>query len=51
MKRIFIVLSFCVITAALLEPAPFSEKTEMFLKHHCFDCHGYGAAKGGLDLE
>ena len=23
----------------------------MFLKHHCFDCHGSGAAKGGLDLE
>ncbi|MED6315472.1 MAG: DUF1587 domain-containing protein, partial [Verrucomicrobiota bacterium] len=23
----------------------------MFLKQHCFDCHGNGAAKGGLDLE
>ena len=51
MKRVFIVLSFCVITATLLGAAPFSEKTEMFLKHHCFDCHGNGAAKGGLDLE
>ena len=51
MKRVFIVLSFCVVTATLLKAAPFSEKTEMFLKHHCFDCHGNGAAKGGLDLE
>jgi len=50
-KRIFIVLSFYVITATQLEAAPFSEKTEIFLKHHCFDCHGNGAAKGGLDLE
>jgi len=50
-KRVFIVLSFCVVTATLLKAAPFSEKTEMFLKHHCFDCHGNGAAKGGLDLE
>ncbi|MDP7010869.1 MAG: DUF1587 domain-containing protein, partial [Verrucomicrobiota bacterium] len=23
----------------------------MFLEHHCFDCHGNDAAKGGLDLE
>ncbi len=51
MRRVFIVLSFCVVTATLLKAAPFSEKTEMFLKHHCFDCHGNGAAKGGLDLE
>ena len=26
-------------------------KTEAFLELHCFDCHGDGAAKGGLDLE
>lgn len=51
MRRVFIVLSFCIVTATLLKAAPFSEKTEMFLKHHCFDCHGNGAAKGGLDLE
>ncbi len=29
----------------------FDKPTAAFLESHCFDCHGDGAAKGGLDLE
>ena len=29
----------------------FDKPTAEFLEAHCFDCHGEGAAKGGLDLE
>lgn len=29
----------------------FDKPTAAFLEAHCFDCHGDGAAKGGLDLE
>ena len=29
----------------------FDKPTTGFLEAHCFDCHGDGAAKGGLDLE
>jgi len=29
----------------------FDKPTAAFLETHCFDCHGDGAAKGGLDLE
>jgi len=29
----------------------FDKSTNAFLAAHCFDCHGDGAAKGGLDLE
>ena len=29
----------------------FNKPTTGFLEAHCFDCHGEGAAKGGLDLE
>ena len=29
----------------------FDKPTRGFLEAHCFDCHGDGAAKGGLDLE
>ena len=50
MKRICTFLFFCV-TVLTLSAAPFSIKTEAFLEFHCFDCHGDGAAKGGLDLE
>jgi hypothetical protein len=50
-KRICIFLFFCVTVSTLLSAAPFSIKTEAFLELHCFDCHGDGAAKGGLDLE
>lgn len=51
MKRICTYLFFCVTVSTLLSAAPFSVKTEAFLELHCFDCHGDGAAKGGLDLE
>jgi len=50
LKRICTFLFFCV-TVLTLSAAPFSIKTEAFLEFHCFDCHGDGAAKGGLDLE
>ncbi|SVB14872.1 uncharacterized protein METZ01_LOCUS167726, partial [marine metagenome] len=50
MKRICTFLFFYVTVSTLLA-APFSVKTEAFLESHCFDCHGDGAAKGGLDLE
>ena len=29
----------------------FDKPTAGFLGAHCFDCHGEGTAKGGLDLE
>ncbi len=29
----------------------FDKPTGAFFEAHCFDCHGDGAAKGGLDLE
>jgi hypothetical protein len=29
----------------------FDKPMTAFLEAHCFDCHGDGAAKGGLDLE
>ena len=29
----------------------FDKPTAAFLEAHCFDCHGDGAAKGGLDRE
>ena len=51
MKRICTYLFFCVTVTPLLSVAAFSKKTEAFLELHCFDCHGDGAAKGGLDLE
>jgi hypothetical protein len=50
-KRICTYLFFCVTVSTLLSADPFSVKTEAFLELHCFDCHGDGAAKGGLDLE
>ena len=51
MKPIFTFLFLCVIASTLSAATPFSKKTEAFLELHCFDCHGDGAAKGGLDLE
>jgi len=50
-KHIFIFLFFLVTAAMLSGATPFSKKAEMFLERHCFDCHGDGAAKGGLDLD
>jgi len=50
-KPIFTSLFLCVITSALSAATPFSKKTEAFLESHCFDCHGDGVAKGGLDFE
>jgi hypothetical protein len=49
--RIFTVLLLCVIASKLAAATSFSKKTEVFLERHCIDCHGDGAAKGGLDLE
>ena len=39
-------------TLALTGPSlAFQEKISSFLEFHCYDCHGDGQAKGGLDLE
>ena len=51
MKRLSTVLFLCVIASTLSAAALFPKETEAFLELHCFDCHGDGAAKGGLDLE
>ncbi len=51
MKRISTCLFLCVTASTLSAAAPFPKETEAFLELHCFDCHGDGAAKGGLDLE
>ncbi|MGE9267688.1 MAG: DUF1592 domain-containing protein [Verrucomicrobiales bacterium] len=34
-----------------LVAAPFREGLAEFVEFHCYDCHGDGASKGGLDLE
>ncbi len=51
MKRISTYLFLCVTASTLSAAAQFPKETEAFLELHCFDCHGDGAAKGGLDLE
>ena len=51
MKRISTYMFLCVIASTLSAPTQFPKETEAFLELHCFDCHGVGAAKGGLDLE
>ncbi len=51
MERISTYL-FLWISASMLSAATlFPKEPEAFLERHCFDCHGDGTAKGGLDLE
>ncbi len=47
MRSAIFILCLLSGTAALA----FDNPTARFLEAHCFDCHGEGAAKGGLDLE
>jgi hypothetical protein len=50
-KQRFTILFLLVSLVTLSAATPFSKQTEAFLERYCFDCHGDGAAKGGLDLE
>jgi hypothetical protein len=51
MKRILTCWLLCVSASTLSAAALFPRGPEAFLERHCFDCHGDGVAKGGLDLE
>ena len=47
MRSVFSIVWLVLVSGAVA----FDKPTAAFLEAHCFDCHGDGAAKGGLDLE
>ena len=51
MKELYAFLLLCATASTLSAAALFPKATEAFLEMHCFDCHGEGENKGGLDLE
>ena len=43
-------LSLCVLTVLGSHAGADEDKATEILVHYCFDCHGDGSDKGGLDL-
>ncbi len=44
-------LLFLFLIPVSLSASPFREGLEDFVEFHCYDCHGDGVKKGGLDLQ